>query len=297
MYCAKKAGRYSCRTVVISNSLHCTIGSFPCKYLGLPISNRKLRRSNLLNWVEKIADRLPSWKANLLNLAGRTTLVNSVLSGIPVYLLIALNVPSWVLKAIDKIRKAFLWKGRKEVNGGSCLVAWDIVTRPRCLGGLGMPNLRFMGWALQLRWIWFRKTDPSKPWYGLDFNVQKQVRDFFAISVVTIVGNGQNTFFWKDRWLNGETIAELAPAVAAAVAPKVAASRTVAQCLTNRSWVADIKPVLSINGIHQYLILWDLLENMVLTEEADKHIWRHTASGTFSSKSCYRAFFWGVYCF
>jgi hypothetical protein len=91
--------------------------------LGLPISNRKLRRSNLLNWVEKIADRLPSWKANLLNLAGRTTLVNSVLSGIPVYLLIALNVPSWVLKAIDKIRKAFLWKGRKEVNGGSCLVA------------------------------------------------------------------------------------------------------------------------------------------------------------------------------
>lgn len=112
-------------------------------------------------------------------------------------------------------------------------MAWDIVTRPRCLGGLGVPNLRFMGWVLQLRWLWFRKTDPSKPWYGLDFNVQKQVRDFFAISVVTIVGNGQNTIFWKDQWLNGETIAELAPVVAAAVAPKVAASRTVAQCLTN----------------------------------------------------------------
>jgi len=153
---------------VISNSLHCTIGSFPCKYLGLPISNWKLRRSDLLNWVEKIAGRLPSWKANLLNLAGRTTLVNSVLSGIPVYLLIALNVPSWVIKAIDKIRRAFLWKGRKEVNGGSCLVAWDIVTRPRCLGGLGVPNLRFMGWVLQLRWLWFRKTDPSKPWYDLN---------------------------------------------------------------------------------------------------------------------------------
>jgi hypothetical protein len=45
---------------VISNSLQCTIGSFPCKYLGLPISNRKLRRSDLLDWVEKIADRLPN---------------------------------------------------------------------------------------------------------------------------------------------------------------------------------------------------------------------------------------------
>jgi hypothetical protein len=69
--------------------------------------------------VEKIADRLPSWKVNLLNPTRRTTLVNLVLFVVPVYLLIALNVPSWVLKAIYKIRRAFLWKGRKEVNGGS----------------------------------------------------------------------------------------------------------------------------------------------------------------------------------
>jgi hypothetical protein len=82
--------------------------------------------------------------------------------------------------------------------------------------------------------------------------------------------------------------------VAAAVKPKVASSRTVAQCLSNRSWVADIKPVLSINGIRQYLTLWDLLENVVLTEDDDKHIWRHTTNGTFSSKSCYRAFSRGL---
>jgi hypothetical protein len=83
--------------------------------------------------------------------------------------------------------------------------------------------------------------------------------------------------------------------VAAAVAPKVAASRTVAQCLTNWSWVADIKPVLFINGIHQYLILWDLLENMVLTEEADKHIWRHTVSGGASLPNpVIEHFFWGL---
>lgn len=87
----------------IFNSLQCTIGSFLCKYLGLPISNLKLRKSDILEWVEKIADRLPSWKASLLNLAGRTTLVKSVLSAIPVHLLIALNVPRWVVKTIDKI--------------------------------------------------------------------------------------------------------------------------------------------------------------------------------------------------
>lgn len=155
--------------LVISSFLHCNIGSFPCKYLGLPISNRKPKRSDLLIWVVKIADRLPCWKANLPNLAWRTTLVNSVLSAILVYLLITLNVPSWVIKVIGNIRRAFHWKGQKGVNGGSCLVAFDTVTKPRCLGGLGVPNLRFMGWALQLRWLWFHKTDPFKPWCDLEF--------------------------------------------------------------------------------------------------------------------------------
>jgi hypothetical protein len=46
-----------------------------------------------LLWVEKIADQLPSWKASLLNLAGRMTLVQFVLLAIPLYLLIVVNVP------------------------------------------------------------------------------------------------------------------------------------------------------------------------------------------------------------
>jgi hypothetical protein len=58
-----------------------------------------------MNWVDKIADRLPNWKARLLNLAGRTALVRFVLSPIPVYLFLAMNVPKWVIIKIDKIRK------------------------------------------------------------------------------------------------------------------------------------------------------------------------------------------------
>ena len=52
-----------CGTPVAKDScsiLHCFVGSFPCNYLGLPISNKKHRKSDLLLWVEKIANRLPS---------------------------------------------------------------------------------------------------------------------------------------------------------------------------------------------------------------------------------------------
>jgi hypothetical protein len=73
--------------------------------------------------VDKIADRLPNWKARLLNLASRTAMVRFVLSAIPVYLLIAINIPKWVIKSIDKMRR--VWKGRKEVNSGlSCSLGY-----------------------------------------------------------------------------------------------------------------------------------------------------------------------------
>jgi hypothetical protein len=39
----------------------------------------------------------------------------------------AVNIPPWAIKAIDKIRRGFLWRGHKEVRGGHCLVAWGRV--------------------------------------------------------------------------------------------------------------------------------------------------------------------------
>jgi hypothetical protein len=143
--------------------LNCSSASFPCTYLGLPISDKKLRRCDFMLWVEMIAERLPNWKAHLLNLAGRTALVRFVLSAIPIYLLIEMNTPKWVIKEIDKIRREFIWKGRKEANGGSCLVSWETVTKPISLGGLGIPNLQFKSWALQAKWLWLEKTDPNRP--------------------------------------------------------------------------------------------------------------------------------------
>jgi hypothetical protein len=42
--------------------------------------------SYLMKWVDNIADRLPNWKVRLLDLAGRTALVRSIISAILVYL-------------------------------------------------------------------------------------------------------------------------------------------------------------------------------------------------------------------
>ena len=77
--------------------------------------------------VDKVAYRLLGWKTDLLTEAGRCIMVQFVLTSMMIYLPLALDLPPRDLKAIDKIRRGFLWKGRKEVRGGHCLVAWPMV--------------------------------------------------------------------------------------------------------------------------------------------------------------------------
>lgn len=80
--------------------------------------------------MDKIADQLPNWKADLMTRAGRRVQVQHVLTSLTVYLAMAVDIPQWGLDAIDKIRRDFLWRGRKEARGGHCLVAWGKVCRP-----------------------------------------------------------------------------------------------------------------------------------------------------------------------
>lgn len=281
----------------IQNILPCSISEFPCKYLGLPLSNKKLLKRDLMPWVEKIADKLPCWKAALMNRAGRATLARFVLSAMPIHLLIAVNVPKWFTKAIDKIRRGFLWQGKDKANGGCCLVAWEKVMRPLELGGLGIPNLEVMAWALQIRWQWFKKTKANRPWSDLELPSHSNSMALFAIAVMTEIGNGQSTLFWTDRWLHGCSIEALAPSVYACVSPRIRNSRTVAEALSDGLWPRDIQGGLSWSGIREFLKLWDCLLEFTLTDQEDRHIWRLDASGCYSSKSAYKAFFYGAVTF
>lgn len=221
----------------VDSTLHCPVSAFPSNYLGLPISDKKLRKRDLLVWIEKIANKLPGWKAPLLSLAGRAVLVKAVLTAIPIYLLIALKVPKWFIRSIDKIRRNFLWKGRKEANGGCCLVAWEKVMRPLDLGGLGIHNLEIMSWALQMRWLWIEKTNPDRPWAGLRIPVHAHSSAMFAISIVTSVGDG-NTLFWSDRWIHGRCLQDFAPNVYMSVPARVRNKRTVEEALHDQTWAS-----------------------------------------------------------
>jgi hypothetical protein len=113
-----------------------------------------------------------------------------------------------------------------------------------------------------------KKTVHDRPWVGLEFPIQQHVRKFFASSVITLVGDGSNTLFWTDRWLDGSSIKDLAPAVVANVGTRARSSRTVAHALENWQWVSDIETPLTLLGLHQYLQLWDALREVVLSHDS-----------------------------
>jgi hypothetical protein len=66
--------------------------------------------------------------------------------------------------------------------------------------------------------------------------------------------------------------------------------RTVQQAVPSLAWVQDIEGNLSLAGILEFLKLGEILEEFQLQDRADKHVWRSSNSGLFTSKLAYRAF-------
>jgi hypothetical protein len=86
----------------------CEVKDFPFKYLGLPLHTRALRKIDVQPLINRIASKLPSWKAKFLDRSRRLTLVHSVLTSMPVHFMTVFALKKWAIKKIDNIRRSFL---------------------------------------------------------------------------------------------------------------------------------------------------------------------------------------------
>jgi hypothetical protein len=55
----------------VQHELPCQLLDFLCRYLGLPLTLKRLSRVQMQPFIDRIADQLPSWKADLLSKPGR----------------------------------------------------------------------------------------------------------------------------------------------------------------------------------------------------------------------------------
>ena len=163
---------------------------FPCQYLGLPLSDRRLRKADLQPAIDKLAGKVKGWNKGSFSVDARLLLVKHVLSALHIYQLLVIDPPVWLIKAIDKLRRGFLWNNDELATGGRCLVRWAAICRPLEYGGLGITDLSRKATALRVRWLWQSWTEPNKPWSGLPIDIDVRARSLFNMAVLFNLGDG-----------------------------------------------------------------------------------------------------------
>ena len=153
-------------THTISHLFGCPLGSFPMKYLGVPLHFDKLKRGDIQPLVDKILKKLTSWRGRLLSSAARVTLIKTYLASIPVYLLSFVKFPKWALQLLNTHMANCLWDDTTEKHKYH-LVNWETVSMCKEFGGLGIPNLRDLNICLLGCWLKGYQVDDNKFWKKL----------------------------------------------------------------------------------------------------------------------------------
>jgi hypothetical protein len=140
----------------------CKSGTFPFRYLGIPMHFRKLRNADWQGLIERIEKKLSSWKGKHLSVGGRLVLINSVLTSLPMYMLSFFEVPREVLHKLDYLRSRFFWQADDQKKKYR-LAKWEILCQPKDIGGLGIKNIDIQNKCLLSKWL-FKLINEDGVW-------------------------------------------------------------------------------------------------------------------------------------
>ncbi|XP_026459393.1 uncharacterized protein LOC113360057 [Papaver somniferum] len=105
-------------------------------YLGTPLFFNRSKSFNYQNMLDRVYNRVQGWKAKFLSQAGRTTLICSVTSVMPMYQMMCFLLPKKTLDKLDALQRDLWWQKNKN-NGGLYIKVWEFICTSKANGGLG----------------------------------------------------------------------------------------------------------------------------------------------------------------
>ncbi|GKC73337.1 putative RNA-directed DNA polymerase, eukaryota, reverse transcriptase zinc-binding domain protein [Tanacetum coccineum] len=182
--------------ISMANNTGYSPGAFSFVYLGLPIGTNMNLSINWKNLLDRFDARLLKWKANLLSIGGRLTLIKSVLKSLGIYYLSIFKVPDVVLKMLEKKRAIFFWGGTHD-SRKLAWVKWLNVLASHDKGGLVIIAFHGQEGGFDLNvspssGIWSKIVGSSNFLYSNEILPNDSIR--------FCVGSGSSIRFWKDLW-------------------------------------------------------------------------------------------------
>uniref|UniRef100_A0A0V0IYZ4 Putative ovule protein n=1 Tax=Solanum chacoense TaxID=4108 RepID=A0A0V0IYZ4_SOLCH len=140
-----------------------TKGNLPFRYLGVPLSSKKLSISQCQPLLDRMLGIINTWTVKFLSYAGRLQLVQSVLTSIQAFWAQIFLLPKKVFQQVEAICKRFLWNGDTQTKG-KALVAWDTICCLKVAGGLNITDVYVWNKAAILNYLWDLAKKKDKLW-------------------------------------------------------------------------------------------------------------------------------------
>ena len=201
------------------------------KYYGFPIKHRGTTNEDLNFVLERVKQKLASWKANLLPLAGRTVLIQASTFTIPGYIMQCTALPKRLLDNIDRVNRNFLWGSTNDAKKVHW-VGWHKVTKPKKEGGLGIQVAKDRNQALLAKLNWRFRMEKDALWVKVlnskycsyrrlnarngdklpcsrTWKAMKIGGEVFNKGIQWITGRSSNLNLWYDNWMPNGSLRSL----------------------------------------------------------------------------------------
>ncbi|GJX85396.1 hypothetical protein Tco_0336170 [Tanacetum coccineum] len=266
------------------------------------------------NWndiLQKFVSKLSPWKARILSVGGRLSLIKLVLGNLPTYYMNIYMMPVSIQKKLESMRNNFFIGGYLEEKKMSW-VKWKKCLVNKDLEGLGIGSIYGLNLVLLFKWVWrFLCNSPNlwvrvvkilhganggimedsnysscySPWSGiLSFIRRLKSKGIYLLSLyVRKIRNDASCRFWDDIWCGNQPFKLQFPCIYQLESVK---DCFIADRIGISDWIAVFRrPPQGGAETSQFNDLLSLIQDVVLSDSSDYWMWSVDASSGYTVAS------------